>query len=66
MLGEIVTMLTPEDVEILHGVVNSLTFVRSGLTKDDSEQRDLLNQSLITLRTLIFEQKKGSEGEGQG
>jgi hypothetical protein len=46
-------MLSLEDIEIIHGAINSLTFVRSGLTEDDSEQRDLLDLSLIPLRTLL-------------
>ena len=50
------TMFTPEDIETLHGVINSLTSVRSGLTEEDSEQRDLLNQALIPVRTLILQQ----------
>ena len=62
MLGETVTMLTLEDVEILHGVLGSLMFVRSGLKgKDDRGQRDLLNQALIPLRTLLLQQREGRE-----
>lgn len=54
-------MLTPEDIEVIHGAISSLTFVRSGMTEEDSEQRDLLNQSLIPLRTLILQHEKGSD-----
>jgi hypothetical protein len=57
VLGEALAMLTQEDIETLHEAINSLTFVRSGLTENDSEQRDLLNQSLIPLRMLILQQK---------
>lgn len=46
--------MTAEDIEILHGVVNSITFIKSGLNEDESEQRDLLNQALIPLRVLIL------------
>lgn len=46
--------MTIEDIKILQGVVNSITFVRGGLNVSESEQRDLLNQSLIPLRTLIL------------
>jgi hypothetical protein len=63
MLGETITMLTLEDVEVIHGAINSLTFVKSGLTEDDSVERDLLDLSLIPLRALILQQKgeKGSQ-----
>jgi len=46
--------MTREDVEILHGVISSLTFVKSSLNEEESEQRDLLNQALIPIRTLIL------------
>jgi len=59
MLGEAIAMLTPEDVEILHGIVNSITFVKTGLNENETKERDLLNQALIPLRTLILEQKGG-------
>jgi hypothetical protein len=55
-------MLTPEDLDIIQGAVNSIIFVKTGLTEEDSDQRDLLDQSIVSLRTLIVTHRHNSTG----
>ena len=46
--------MTQEDIDIVQGVVNSLTFVRSGLNVDEQVKRELISEALKSLTRFLY------------
>ena len=46
--------MTQEDIDIVQGVVNSLTFVRSGLNDNEQDKRELISQALKSLTRVLY------------
>lgn len=45
--------LSKEDLEIIQGAANSLTFVRSGLIDDEDDVKALLLRTILTLGCIL-------------
>ena len=51
--GDSEMTLSKEDLDIIQGAVNSLTFVRAGLIDDEDDAKALLLRAILTLGCIL-------------